>query len=96
MAKFVGILRKIKPGDVRTPRIEHVGWKLSAVLGPVDFYDLVVPAGAEVSYIPVSVDSYCLEVSYEGRRYHFMISSTSLTGPEVIEEIPAERCKPLT
>ncbi len=95
MAKFVGILNKIKPADVRRPRVEHAGWKLSAILGPVDFYELLVPAGSEVSYIPVSVDSYCLEISYEGRRYYFAVSSTSLTGPEVIEEVPAERCRPL-
>jgi hypothetical protein len=95
MAKFVGVIGKIKPADVERPRVEHAGWKLSA-RGAVDFYDLLVPAGSEVSYIPVSVDSYCLEVSYEGRRYHFMVSSTSLAGPEeVIEEVPAERCRPL-
>ena len=93
--KLVGVLRKIRPGDVERPRVEYAGWKLSATLGPVDFYDLVVPAGAEVSYIPVSVDSYCLEVNHEGRKHYFAITSTSLTGPEVIEEVPAERCRPL-
>ncbi len=95
MAKFVGILNKIKPADVGRPRVEYAGWKLSAVLGPVDFYELLVPAGSEVSYIPVSVDSYCLEVGHEGEKHYFMISSTSLTGPEVIEEVPPERCRPL-
>ncbi len=95
MPKFMGILRKIKPGDAGEPRIEYAGWKLSATLGPVDFYDLVVPAGALVAHVPVSAGSHCIVVEHDGKRYHFMVSSAGLTDPDVIEPVPPERCRPL-
>jgi hypothetical protein len=94
MAKFVGVIRKIKPADVKRPRVEHAGWRLS-VHGPVDFYDLVVPYGARVAHVPVSVDSDCIIVEHGGERHYFLVSGTSLTGPDVIEPVPPERCRTL-
>jgi hypothetical protein len=92
--KIVGILKAIKPADVKRPEIERAEQRLTAHMGPVDFYNLVVPRGSRINYIIVGVGHYCIEVDHEGKKYYFMVSELGLTDPDVIEEVPPERCRP--
>ena len=92
--KFVGILKAVKPADdIRRPAVELAEQRLTAHMGPVDFYNLVVPRGSLI-YVIVGVGRYCIEVNYEDEKYYFMISELGLTDPDVIEEVPPELCRP--
>jgi hypothetical protein len=92
--KKEGMMRKIVAGDVPEPELRSSGERTTPY-GALELFDLVVPAGALVAYVPVSVDSYCVVVDHGGKRYYFMVSGTSLTDPDVIKTVPPERCRSL-
>ena len=89
-----GVIRRIVVGDVPEPELRSSGERTTPY-GALELFDLVVPAGALIAFIPVSADSYCIAVDHGGKRRYFMVSSTSITGPDVIKTVPGERCRPL-
>ena len=93
----VGLIRRIKPSDgVEKPELRYKGWGL-APFEAVDFYDLVVPEGARIAYIPVSVDSYCIVVEHQGKHYYFkLVEPDSLYSRNyTIKAATASECRPL-
>jgi len=96
MGKMVGFIRRIRPGQVTQPELRYTGWGLTP-FEAVDFYDLVVPHGARIAYVPVSADSHCVVVEHQGKHYYFKIIDG---GPVysrnfIIKVADAIECRPL-
>jgi hypothetical protein len=94
----VGRIRKIKPdSSVSKPELRHTGWGLTPYDEVVNFYDLVVPEGARIAYVPVSTDSDCIIIEHQGKHYHYkIIDSGSLYSRSfIIKVAEAVECRPL-
>ena len=96
MGKMVGFIRRIRPGQVTQPELRHTGWGLTP-FEAVDFYDLVVPRGARVAYVPVSASSHCIVVEHQGKYYYYeIVDPGSLYSRSfIIKPATATECRPL-
>jgi hypothetical protein len=92
----VGLIRRIKPGNVEKPELQYTGRGLTP-FEAVDFYDLVVPHGARIAYVPVSVGSHCIVVEHQGKYYYFKIidDGSVYSRNFIIKVAEAIECRPL-
>jgi hemin uptake protein HemP len=94
----VGRIRRIKPdGSVGKPELRYTGWGLAPYDEVVNFYDLVVPEGARIAYVPVSVGSHCIVIEHQGKYYYFkIIDDGSVYSMNFIVKVAeAIECRPL-
>jgi hypothetical protein len=93
-----GLIRRIKPdNDAEKPELRHTGWGLTPFDEVVDFYDLIVPEGSRIAYIPVSAGSFCIVVEHGDKHYYFKLAEPGslYSRSYIIKTAAAHECRPL-